>query len=77
MIHLSFTFIETESPNCPTSKRQNCWKRIIDDRFLTHINECGGGYSGAREQIIADYFDIEANNYNSAPFAKVRRWFRV
>ena len=35
-----------------------------------HINECGGGYSGARQQTIPDYFDIEARNCNSAPFAK-------
>ena len=73
MINLSFTFVETESANCPISKWQNCWKKIIDDRFLTHINECGGGYSGARQQIITDHFDIEANNYNSASFAKLRR----
>ena len=35
-----------------------------------HINECGGGFCGARQQAIPDYFDIEARNCNSAPLAK-------
>ena len=35
-----------------------------------HINECGGVYSAARQQTVPVYFDIEANNCNSAPFVE-------
>ena len=45
-------------------------EKITDDEILAHIIEYGGGYSGARQQTIPDYFDIEASNCNSAPFAK-------
>ena len=46
------------------------WRKITDDQFLAQINECGGGCSGARQQTIPNYFDIEGSNWNSAPFAK-------
>ena len=64
-------YFQRETANCSKSKCKNCGEKIADDELLAHINECRGGYSGARQQTIPDYFSIEASNFNSAPFAKI------